>query len=109
MAIDDGIIQRRFVRNRHSSKNKCYICGEARDIHLKESDNNQNNLKNIKEDEKEDNENNISSIQNSEITNNDNINNSINFSKAFYKGKAYMILIDIIIKKKNMRKILKKM
>ena len=84
MAIENGIIQHRFVNDRNISNNNiCYICGEERNIHLPELDININiNLNNI-EDTREYktgiNENNSNEIQNSNISNN--INNSINDSK----------------------------
>ena len=64
MAKENGIIQHRFVHNRNSINNTCYICGEERDIHLKELNisinvnNNENSLEENKEDQKENNENN---------------------------------------------------
>ena len=64
MAKENGIIQHRFVHNRNLINNTCYICGEERDIHLKELNisininNNENSLEENKEDQKENNENN---------------------------------------------------
>ena len=36
MAIENGIIQHRFVYNRATSNNICYVCGKEKGIHLKE-------------------------------------------------------------------------
>ena len=37
MAIDNGIIQHRFIKDNRNKNNKlCYICGEIEEIHLKE-------------------------------------------------------------------------
>ena len=47
MAIENGIIQHRFVQDRNSSNKLCYICGEAEEIHLKELNANLNNNINI--------------------------------------------------------------
>jgi len=59
MAIENEIIQHRFVHNRSTSNNICYLCGEKQDIHLKElniSINvNENNLEENKKDQKENN------------------------------------------------------
>jgi len=48
MAIENGIIQHRFVPDRNNSNKLCYICGEAEEIHLKELKTNLNNNINIK-------------------------------------------------------------
>ena len=43
MAIENGIIQHRFVQDRNSSNKLCYICGEPEEIHLKELNISSNN------------------------------------------------------------------
>ena len=84
MAIENGIIQHRFVHNRNTSNNICYICGEKQDIHLKElniSINvNENSLEESKEDQKENNEINSNQIQRNVMINN-NIYNLENNSR----------------------------
>ena len=75
MANENGIIQHRFVHNRNSINNTCYICGEERDIHLKELNisinvnNNENRLEESKEDQKENNENNNEDSSNEKNSN----------------------------------------
>ena len=49
MAIENGIIQHRFVNDRNISNSMCYICGEKQDIHLKEFNINDSINENIKE------------------------------------------------------------
>ena len=46
MSIENGIIQHRFVTDRNISNKLCYICGEAKEIHLKELNTNLNNNNN---------------------------------------------------------------
>ena len=53
MAIENGIIQHRFIQERNNSNDICYICGERRRKHLNErndlidDDNNINNNNDI--------------------------------------------------------------
>ena len=44
MAIENGIIQHRYIQGRYISNNICYICGEERKKHLNELNN--ENIKN---------------------------------------------------------------
>ena len=81
MAVENGIIQHRFVHNRSTSNNMCYICGEKQGIHLKElnlsiySNNNENSLEEDKKDQKEKNEPNLNQIQSNGMINNNNFDN----------------------------------
>ena len=53
MAIEDNIIQHRFLKDRNPSNKSCYICGEPEENHLKELNNNaENNLEKIAEENK---------------------------------------------------------
>ena len=64
MAIENGIIQHRFIQDRNNSNNLCYICGEQQKIHLNELNNRErgnrnyiiNILESIKRDKKDNNE-----------------------------------------------------
>ena len=64
MAIENGIIQHRFIQDRNNSNNLCYICGEQQKIHLNELNNRErgnrnyiiNILESIKIDKKDNNE-----------------------------------------------------
>ena len=61
MAIENGIVQHRFVYNRNTSNHLCYVCGKEKSIHLKELNINinvncnENKLDENKKEEKEDN------------------------------------------------------
>ena len=92
MDIENGIIQHRFVHNRNTSNNICYICGEQRDIHLKELNisinvnNNGNSLEESKKDQKENKETNSNQIQrNGMINNNNNFDNYTKKSLSSYE------------------------
>ena len=85
MAIENGIIQHRFVHDRDISNNKCYICGEEKKMHLNELNNNiilnnkennidVNNSLRYEEDKKEENNINYNESQN-------NYSNAINNTK----------------------------
>ena len=84
MAIENGIIQHRFVHNRSTSNNICYICGEEQVIHLNElniSINvNENSLEESKKEQKKNIETNSNVIQSNSIINT-NIYNLDNYSK----------------------------
>ena len=64
MAIENGIIQHRFIQDRNNSNNLCYICGEQQKMHLNELNNRErgnrnyiiNILESIKRDKKDNNE-----------------------------------------------------
>ena len=127
MAMENGIIQHRFVHNRNSINNTCYICGEERDIHLKELNisinvnNNENNLEESNEDQKENDETNSNQIQINSIANNNNYNFD-NFSKKSLssstikknenssneKNKNYLSSESLDISFKNQKEIPKK-
>ena len=76
MAIENGIIQHRFVYNRNTSNNICYVCGKEKGIHLKELNininvnNNENSLEENKKDQKENIKTNSNKIKSSDIINN---------------------------------------
>ena len=125
MARENGIIQHRFVHNRNSINNTCYICGEERDIHLKELNisininNNENLLEENKEDQKENKETNSNQIHTNRIANNNNYNfnnfpkkssstikNIENSSKE--KNRNYLSSDSLDISFKNQKKISKK-
>ena len=84
MAIENGIIQHRFVHNRSSSNNTCYICGEEKGIHLKELNISINANENSLEENRKVQKENIETISNI-IQSNNSINNNIynldNYSK----------------------------
>ena len=80
MAIENGIIQHRFVQDRNSSNKLCYICGEPEEIHLRElninlNDNNNININNNLEKINEEKES-IDTISN-KIKINDKANNNV--------------------------------
>ena len=98
MAIENGIIQHRFIQDRNNSNNLCYICGEQQKIHLNELNNRErgnrnyiiNILESIKRDKKDNNEKNeeiklskegnniiINQITNNILTMNQNKTNNI--------------------------------
>ena len=91
MAIENGVIQHRFVHNRSTSNNICYLCGENQDIHLKElniSINvNENSLEESKTDQKENNVTNSNQIQSNDIINN-NIYNLDNYSEKYLSSST---------------------
>ena len=107
MAIDNGIIQHRFIKdNRNKNNELCYICGEKEEIHLKELNffgrsinNNNSEINNDKNNDGENKNDSVVNIRNpkeKEINNPENINlESIKNSKNseiikdnnFYKGE----------------------
>ena len=66
MAIENGIIQHRYIQGRYISNNICYICGEERKKHLNEINN-----ENIKNNNFNNNRIYINKINNKQIENND--------------------------------------
>ena len=76
MAIENGIVQHRFVYNRNTSNHICYVCGKEKSIHLKELDininvnNNENKLEENKKDQKENNKINSNKIKSHSMINN---------------------------------------
>ena len=76
MAIENGIIQHRFVHNRNTSNNICYVCGKEKGFHLRELNininvnNNENSLEENKKDQKENIKTNSNKIKSSDIINN---------------------------------------
>ena len=79
MAIENGIIQHRFVHNNKDTLNDiCYICGEKNEIHLKELSININQEQNIISNINEIKDIYSSVYINNEIENENNINNNIN-------------------------------
>jgi hypothetical protein len=66
MAIENGIIQHRYIQGRYISNNICYICGEERKKHLNELNN-----ENIKNNNFNNNRIYINEINNRQIENND--------------------------------------
>ena len=104
MAKENGIIQHRFVHNRNLINNTCYICGEERDIHLKELNisinvnNNENRLEENKEDKKENKETNSNQIHTNHIAN----NNNYNFNNFPKKSSSTIKNIENSSKEKNL-------
>ena len=86
MAIENGIIQHRFVLNRNTSNNICYICGEKQNIHLKELsislNVNENSIEVSKKDLKENNETNSNQTQRNIMVNNNIYNFENNLRKS---------------------------
>ena len=76
MAIENGIIQHRFVYNRTTSNNICYVCGKEKGIHLRELNininvnSNENKLEEDKKNQKENNKKNSNKIKSSGMLNN---------------------------------------
>ena len=92
MSTQNGIIQHRFVHNRNTSNNICYICGEEQDIHLKELSININSNENTLEDQKENNKINTNQIhRNARRYNNNNLNNYLRapFSSLTINSNEY--------------------
>jgi len=95
MAIENGIIQHRFVYNRNTSNHICYVCGKEKSIHLKELNininvNAINSEKKLEKNKKEQKENN--KIKTSgKINNNKHIFDSSitkNFESGFYEQNS---------------------
>jgi len=94
MAIENGIIQHRFVYNRNTSNHICYVCGKEKSIHLKELNinvnvnNSENKLEENKKEQKENNKINSNKIKTSvKINNNKHIFDSSitkNSESGFY-------------------------
>ena len=86
MAIENGIIQHRFVHNRNTSNIICYICGEKQNIHLKELsislNVNENSIEVSKKDLKENNETNSNQTQRNIKVNNNIYNFENNLRKS---------------------------
>ena len=93
MAIENGIIQHRYLQDRRNNTNKlCYICGESKEIHLNEL-NNSMNINNEDKSEKNEEENGNNEISfnkaNKNELENNNINNIINtFDLSFKKNSV---------------------
>ena len=70
MAVDNDIIQYRFIKDNRNKNNKlCYICGEKEEIHLKELKFFGSSLNNNINDEINNNENNVEENKNDFIGN----------------------------------------
>ena len=104
MAIENGIIQHRFVHNRNISNNICYVCGKEKSIHLKELNininvdlnSNDNKLEENKKDQKENNKKDSNKIKSSGIINNNknhfDTSSIRNFESGFYESNSKNIL-----------------
>ena len=110
MAIENGIIQHRFVHNRSTSNNICYVCGKEKGIHLKEliiniNENcNENSLEEKKIDQKENNKKNSNRIKSTAVMINNNKHHfdtsSIkNFESGFYEPNSKNFLFSKLKKK----------
>ena len=99
MAIENGIIQHRFIQDRNNSNNLCYICGEQQKIHLNELNNRErgnrnyiiNILESIKRDKKDNNEKN-EEIKLSKEDNNIIINQNTNNILTMNQNKTNNII-----------------
>ena len=107
MAIENGIIQHRFVYNRNTSNNICYVCGKEKGLHLKELNinvnSNENSLEENKKDQKENNKKNPNKIKSSGMINNNKYifdsSTLKNFESGFYEQNSKNFLFSKL--KKN--------
>ena len=76
MAVENGIIQHRYIQGRYISNNICYICGEERKKHLNELNNENINNYNLNNNRIDVNESNIRQIQNYNFNNNNHLKKS---------------------------------
>ena len=100
MSEERGIIQHLFIQDRNNSNKICYICGEAQEKHLNESNININN-NNINGDinieiQNEVNEINQSGIRNNSIGSN---NHTINMKLTKKNQMNYLRILMILILK----------
>ena len=113
MAIENGIIQHRFVYNRNTSNNICYVCGNEKGIHLKELNininvnNKENSLEENKKVQKENNKAKPNKIKSSGMINNNkhifDLSSIKNFESGFYEPNSKNFLFNIS-KKKSYKK-----
>ena len=110
MAIENGIIQHRFVYNRNTSNNICYVCGKEKGLHLEELninvdiDSNYNKLEENKKDQKENNKKDSNKIKSSGMINNNkhhfDTSSIRNFESGFYEPNSKNILFSELKKKR---------